>query len=94
MRSWIITAAVGLVALGLTILSPTRANAQQVVVSPGYAPPVVVAPAYPPIVVAPAYPPVIVAPAYPPVVVAPRFYVGPRFRPYYYGRPRGFVRIR
>ena len=93
MRSWIITAAVGLVALGLTTLSPTRANAQQVIVTPGY-PPVVVTPAYPPVVVTPAYPPVVVEPAYPSVVVAPRFYGGPRIRPYYYDAPRGYGRFR
>jgi hypothetical protein len=95
MRSWIITAAVGLVALGLTTLSPSKASAQQVIITP---PPVVVAPSYypAPVVVAPSYypPPVVVAPSYyPPVVVAPPVYVAPRFRPFYYARPRGFVRV-
>ena len=92
MRRCTVTAAVGLVALGLIAFGPARATAQQVV---GPAPGAVAAPAYPPVVVTPAYPPVVVTPAYPPpVVVAPApVVVVPRYRHHYYVRPRVYVRI-
>jgi hypothetical protein len=94
MRSCIVTAAVGLVALGLLAFGPGRASAQQVIVTPAY-PPVVVTPAYPPVIVTPAYPPVVVAPAYPPpVVVAPApVVVVPRHHHHVYVRPRVYVRV-
>jgi hypothetical protein len=94
MRSCVVTAAGGLVALGLIAFGPARASAQQVIVgspgiivTPAFPPPVIVAPAFPPVVVTPAFPPpVIVTPA--PIVVAPRFYRPFRARP-----RRGFVRV-
>ena len=67
MRSWIVTAALGFAALGLTTLSPSPAHAQQIIVNP--TPGVVVTPAYPPVYVGPR---VVVYPRY-----RPRYYVRP-----------------
>jgi hypothetical protein len=93
MRSWIVTAAFGLAAVGITTLTPDTARAGGRILvgitTPGvtvtygsgcyYPPPVVVSP--PPVVVA--GPPVVVTS--PPVVV----YRTPR----YHARPRVYVRV-
>jgi hypothetical protein len=101
MRSWIVTAALGLVALGLTTLAPGRADARGPrffvgVYSPGvtvaYPPPSYAVPVYPaysyppPVVVTPA--PVVVAPAPAPVVVTPAFGPVVTVRPRFYYRFR------
>jgi hypothetical protein len=101
MRSWIITAALGVAALGLTAFTPGQASAHGPrffvgVYSPGvavaYPPPSYVVPAYPAysvpalVVVTPA--PVVVAPAPAPVVVTPAFGAVVTVR------PRVYVRIR